>query len=113
MDSFSDDDEWAEAPLNDVYVLPPFTVNAAQTSNQLSGASGGLEGMLNMALGAYSTVSQTKLAAQQAKIAAQQSAVSNSLGASLTNPAGGVSQKTLLIAGGVLAVGAIIFLATR
>ena len=97
--------------------ISPAAPTAANTSNQLTNASSGLEDLLKLAVGGYSSFVTAKAAADNAK-AQIAAANKNGVNSTPTRPAAagtfaGIPQKTLLIGGGILAAVIVLVLALR
>jgi hypothetical protein len=93
----------------DVYQQPPISglaPTAASTGSALSSASSGLENLLKLAVGGYTSIIGAKAAATKAKTELAQANQTGVTGVHVADaPASGLSGKTvLMIAAGVAAV---------
>ncbi|MBC7367168.1 MAG: hypothetical protein H7343_10230 [Undibacterium sp.] len=93
--------------LYSYFSSPANVPTAANTSNQLDGAQGGLERLLNLGVNAYSAVAGAKLNKQANELAV---ANANRTAPTPVMASSGISPKTLLIGGAVVA-GVVVFFA--
>lgn len=75
---------------------------AAKTSNELAGASSGLERLLNLAVGGYVAVTNAKATTQQQKLKLSNATAPIAPGVTEPTKIFGMDQKTVLLGGAAL-----------